>query len=153
MANTAKKRSFGTTMGVTSIIAILVILILIVFSALSITTSNADLRLSIKTAEATKAFYRADYDAERKLGEIHAEVVKGGDWMTAVKALDCTVEPAEAGQSVAFLIKIDENKDLNVELIVSPDGQIDCKEWQVVPSTEWTPDRDLNVITEFPLNR
>lgn len=152
-ANTkAKKRSFGTTMGVTSIIAILVILILIVFSALSITTSNADLNLSRKTAIATKAYYEADTNAERVLAEIHEEVSKGGNWINFVTPMVTSIEPSEGGQLVKYSVEIDANKDLSVELLVMPDGRIMRKEWRVMPSGEWTPDTDLNVITEFPLS-
>ena len=151
----AKKRSFGTTMGVTSIIAILVILILIVFAALSITTSNADLNLSKKTAVATKAYYEADTNAEKILADIHEKVSNSDDWVSAIyvqSVYQATIEPADGGQSVKYSVTIDENKDLHVELLVAADGKITRKEWRVMPSGEWTPDTDLNVITEFPLS-
>jgi len=65
MARIAKKKaSFGTSMGVSSIIAILVILVLVVFSTLSITTSKADLTLSQKSSDSIKAYYEADAIAE-----------------------------------------------------------------------------------------
>ncbi|MDR0874799.1 MAG: hypothetical protein LBN12_01170, partial [Clostridiales Family XIII bacterium] len=77
---TRKKASFGTSMGVSSIIAILVILVLVVFSALSIATSKADLVLSQKTSDSVKAFYAADASAEEILAAIAAEVETGKGW-------------------------------------------------------------------------
>lgn len=147
-----KKRTFGTTMGVTSIIAILVILILIVFSALSITTSKADLNLANKTAYATTVFYKADTAAERVFAEISDIVANGGDLQKKVDEIQGTIEEVPEGQSIKYEIKIDSNKELAVELIVASDGQMHRKDWRVQTFTEWNADKDLNVVTEFPAN-
>ena len=147
----ARKRSFGTTMGVTSIIAILVILILIVFSALSITTSKADLNLSEKTAIATAAYYKADTEAEKMLAKIYEAVNAGSDWIYEVEEIGCKVTQEDNGQLIAYAVKIDENKELLVNLLVTSDGKMSRTEWRVVPTSEWTPDTNLNVVTEFPV--
>ena len=128
-------------MGVTSIIAILVILVLVVFSALSITTSKADLVLSQKTSDSTKAFYAADSIAEERLAEISKAVKAERSWASAVSSLDCKVD----GSSISYTIVVDENRNLEVELSVASNGTITRELWQVVPSTEWVADDTINL--------
>jgi hypothetical protein len=145
MANNtnSKKGTFGTTMGVTSIIAILVILVLIVFSALSITTAKADLTLSEKTAAVTSEFYKADSIAEEKVGEVDAEVQAGAGWQDRLRDAGYAVRADAAGDIVAYEVEINENKTLKVELTIAANGQISRTLWQVVPTGEWEPDRDI----------
>lgn len=140
-AGTRKKRSFGTTMGVTSIIAILVILVLVVFSALSITTSKTDLVLSQKTSDSAKAYYIADSTAEERLAEIVGAINSGSGWQSKVSDMDCTVD----GNMVSFMIVVDENRNLEVNLRVASNGSITRELWQVVPSTEWVADDTINL--------
>jgi hypothetical protein len=145
MANNtnSKKGTFGTTMGVTSIIAILVILVLIVFSALSITTAKADLTLSEKTAAVTSEFYRADSVAEEKVAEVDAEVQAGAGWQDRLREAGYDVRAGASGDIVAYEVAINESKTLKVELAIAADGQIARTLWQVVPTGEWEPDRDI----------
>ena len=142
MAGGAKRKaSFGTTMGVTSIIAILVILVLVVFSALSITTSKADLVLSQKTSDSTKAFYAADAAAEERLMKISDTIKGNSNWTSAVRELDCKVE----GNMIHYVIVVDGNRNLEVDLKVAPSGAISRELWQIVPSTEWVADDTINL--------
>ena len=134
-----KKKSFGTTMGVTSIIAILVILVLVVFSALSITTSKADLVLSQKTSENVKAYYTADAEAEEKLAEVANAVDSNNDWASAVSAIGCKVD----GNMVYYTIVVDDNRHLEVQLRVASNNSISRELWQIVPSTEWVADNTI----------
>jgi hypothetical protein len=133
-------------MGVTSIIAILVILVLIVFSALSITTSKADLTLSEKTAAATSDFYKADSSAEEKVAEVDAAVKGGGNWRDKLSAAGYVINAGDVGDVVAYEVQINDKKILKVELAVSADGKISRTLWQVVPSGDWTADQDVDLI-------
>ena len=96
-AATRKRASFGTSMGVSSIIAILVILVLVVFSALSITTSKADLKLSQKTSDGVIAFFEADAAAEDKMAEAAAAIAAGGNWQASLRGLGCEVSSVSGG--------------------------------------------------------
>ena len=136
-----KKKSFGTTMGVTSIIAILVILVLVVFSALSITTSKADLILSEKTSDSTKAFYSADTLAEEILAEIAGIVKNDRNWSSKVSDIAGKVD----GDMVYYTVGIDENRNLEVALKVASNGDISRELWQIVPSTAWVADDTINL--------
>lgn len=128
-------------MGVSSIIAILVILVLVVFSALSIATSKADLVLSQKTSDSVKAYYEADALAEETMAQIAATVGDGKGWETKLTALGCDVQ----GDLVSYVMTVDENRNLDVRLRVKPDGSLVRELWQVVPSSEWVADDSINV--------
>jgi len=141
-----KKASFGTSMGVSSIIAILVILVLVVFSALSITTSKADLRLSQKTSASVKAYYEADAAAEDKFAEISAIFGQGSDWEKKLAAEGCAVSQTASGTVIAYTVPIDENRNLNIELTADSNRKLTRTLWQVVPANEWSPDNNLNLF-------
>ena len=141
-----KKASFGTSMGVSSIIAILVILVLVVFSALSITTSKADLKLSQKTSDGVIAFFEADAAAEDKLAEVAAAIARGGSWQAALRDLGCEVSSVSGGTRIAYTIPVDEYRNLDVELIANAGGSIKRTLWQIVPANEWVPDNSLNLF-------
>jgi Na+-transporting methylmalonyl-CoA/oxaloacetate decarboxylase gamma subunit len=128
-------------MGVSSIIAILVILVLVVFSALSIATSNADLVLSEKTSDSVQAFYAADASAEEIVAAVAAAAAEGKDWEAKIAPFVSSVD----GELVFYTVVIDKNRNLEVNLRVAPDGKITRELWQVVPSTEWVADDTIHV--------
>ena len=143
---TKKKASFGTTMGVSSIIAILVILVLVVFSALAITTSKADLRLSQKTSDGVKAYYEADSVAEDRMAEVAAVASSGsGNWAQELSGAGYTVSPADGGTLIEYTVPIDDNRNLNVRLFADESGKLTRKLWQVAPAKEWVADEKINV--------
>ena len=150
-----KQRAFGTSMGVTSIIAILVILVLVTFAVLSITTSQADLNLSRRTADSVQAFYKADSSAEQKYAQV-AEAVKTNPngWQNDVSGLgvkvsaDTTRAPlgAAVASTVAWTEPVDAARVLEVELTVVG-NKVERTRWQITPNGEWSPDKSLNVFT------
>jgi len=147
MARIAKKKaSFGTAMGVSSIIAILVILVLVVFSTLSITTSKADLTLSQKSSDSIKAYYEADAIAEEKVAEAAAAIAGGGDWRAKLAQSGYNISSAAEGELISYTVPIDRNRNLNVELLADKGGSLTRELWQVVPANEWVPDNKLNLF-------
>ena len=147
MARVGKKNiPFGTSMGVSSIIAILVILVLVVFSALSITTSKADLKLSEKTAGGIKAFYEADSAAEDRMAEVAAAIASGGDWRAELTGKGYDISQATDGTLISYKVSIDENRNLNIELLADGNGKLTRKLWQVKPAKEWIADDHLNLF-------
>jgi len=151
--------AFGTSMGVSSIIAILVILVLVVFSTLSIATSRADLRLSQKTSDSVAAFYKADTAAEDKMAEVSAiiaaETADSKDWRARLADMGCEVRAARndgdgaiGGYIIGYTIPVDEYRNLHVELFSSgSDGSLKRALWQIVPAGEWEPDESLRLYT------
>jgi hypothetical protein len=143
----SKKGTFGTTMGVSSIIAILVVLVLIVFAALSITTAKADLTLSRKTAESTTEYYAADSAAEDKVGEVAGLINSGAGWETKLgEGYEVTADGAS--KIVAYEVMIDDSKALSVRLRIDAGGAISRELWQVHSTTEWESKEDLQLIIE-----
>lgn len=132
-------------MGVSSIIAILVILVLVVFSALSIVTSKADLTLAQKTADGVMAFYSADAAAEDKMAEVAAAIQADDGWRASLSQNGYAISSATGGTLIAYTVSIDENRNLNVELLAGENAGLTRKLWQVVPAKEWAPDNNLNL--------
>ena len=135
-------------MGVTSIIAILVILVLIVFAALSVTTANADLKLSQKSADSTRNYYIADGTAEEKVAEIAGIVSQGGDYEAALQSMGYKISNDGTVQAVEFNVKIDNSKALFVRIIISGTGGLQRDMWQVRPTGTWTADTGTDLIIE-----
>lgn len=139
----AKKGRHGTPMGVPSIIAILVILVLVVFSALALTTSNADLKLSEKTAVSVRDYYEADSSAEIMMATAVKAVRTG---KTGGLPAGMALKKVDEGAQVVYNVPIDEGRELSVELLITEDGKVTRKLWQVITTAEWNPDMSLDVI-------
>jgi len=133
-------------MGVSSIIAILVILVLVVFSALSITTSKADLKLSQKTSDGVKAYYDADSAAEDKMAEVSKAIKTSSDWRADLARGGYTLSDSDEGTLIKYTVPIDDNRNLNVELLADSGGKLTRELWQVVPAKDWVPDDNVNLF-------
>jgi hypothetical protein len=129
-------------MGVSSIIAILVILVLAVFSALSLMTAKADLTLSKKTADSTIAYYEADAVAETVLHY----AAKGETPPSATDIINFSTESTDEGRLLSFSVIIDDERNLDVRVLIAADGQYHRQLWQVVPSGEWTASDDIKLF-------
>ena len=144
---TKRKTSFGTSMGVTSIIAILVILVLVVFSTLSVTTSKADLTLSKKTADSITAFYEADSKAEELLANIASTIAGDTNWQETLSTGGYEVAPGPNGNTlVSYVVEIDVNRNLNIVISVLPDKKLSKQLWQITPANEWVADGSINLF-------
>lgn len=152
------KRSFGTTMGITSIIAILVILVLVVFSTLSLVTAKADLNLSQKTADNIKAYYIADGNAEKIMAEfgdiINSEVTqeintgtRGTYASEFAKENNYEYESTDDGRLLKFTLQIDDSRKLKVEVLYDDKGRLKERQlWQIIPAEEWKEDNDIQLF-------
>lgn len=67
-----KKRSFGISIGSSSILVVFVVLCLTTFATLSLVSANADYRLSRKTADAAAAYYALDGAGEELVSDLAA---------------------------------------------------------------------------------
>ena len=61
------KKESGFSIGASSLLVIIVVLSLVCFAALSITSASADLRLSQKLADRTSSYYKACNEAQTTL--------------------------------------------------------------------------------------
>lgn len=70
-----EKRSFGLSIGSSSILMVFVVLCLTTFATLSLVSANADYKLSRKTADAAAAYLALDTAGERMLSDL-ADLLK-----------------------------------------------------------------------------
>lgn len=68
------KKTYGFSIGTSSILIIIVILCLVSFAGLSVVSANADYKLSQKLADRTTSYYRASSLANEKLAKLHHEL-------------------------------------------------------------------------------
>ncbi len=134
------------SVGITSLVVILTVLCLTIFSVLILSTAINEKRLSEKSAEALKNYYEAETycsDIANSLGKIWEEK---GDF-SELKAfatennLDCQLEENE----IYFLYQypIDENQALFVEISVGETFEV--KRWNVQATKEWVADQSLQI--------
>lgn len=71
-----KKRSFGISIGSSSILVVFVVLCLTTFATLSLVSANADYRLSRKTADAAASYYALDAAGEELVADVAAVLIK-----------------------------------------------------------------------------
>jgi hypothetical protein len=107
------KTAFGT--GIPTIITVMVVLMLAIFSILSFAQSNSELRLSNMSVETVELYYDADARAQEWLGELS--------------------QKGKAGNESA-LFEIDEKRTLDVEVSVDGRGNIKVLKWQTVVNSE-----------------
>lgn len=104
----------GVGIGLTSIFTVLLVLILSVFSTLSLFTARADERLSRANADAVSAYYAADAQACR----IEADFARSGE--------------AEREETIPMT----EIQSLRIRLRRTPDGSVERLEWSTVRTEE-----------------
>lgn len=97
----SKRRSFGISIGASSILVILVILTLVCFAGLSLASSSADQKLCRKLADRTEKYYEATSMAYADLCEASKKESAGAN-------------------SFSKLYEINENQSLQVEAIINP---------------------------------
>ena len=140
------KRNFGTTMGVTSIIAILVILVLVVFSTLSLITAKADHKLSQKTSDNIKAYYTADAKGEEIISQIAEIIASKGNAEKYAAEKNYKYQNTAKGTLVKFTIAIDSSRVLNGEVLFSSKGKAEKRLWQVTPAEDWEADNPIELF-------
>ena len=119
-----ERRSVPPAPGASALLVIFSVLCLTVLAMLSLSTVQADARLSDASAEAVAGYYAADYQAE----EILAQLREG------------TVPPGVQEEAGVYYYKctVSSTQDLEVEVRVEGDTYTVLR-WQMVPSGTWEP--------------
>ena len=135
------KRS-APAVGASSLLVIFAVLCLTVFAMLSLSTAQADKRLSDASAAAALSYYEADTEAERIFARLRAGELPDGVTVTTYAA---PVEGAELHGSIySYTCTISETQALQVEL-VEQDGVWTVVRWQAVSTTEWEADDSIDI--------
>lgn len=130
--NRSEKPPSVISTGTASLVLIFVMLCMLTFSVLSLVSAQADLRLSRKSAERTRAYYAAENAANDILIDILAARKRGLE-ADAVEGVYLT----ESG--CAYEVPLGEDQVLSVELAFAPEGGYDILAWRTVSAYDWAP--------------
>ena len=122
--------------GGSSLLVIFAVLCLTVFALLGLSTVQADRRLSDASAEAVRAYYAADVQAEKILAQLREGQVPQG---VAVNAA-----------FYAYVCPISDTQELQVQLRCSG-GTWEVLEWKAVSTASWETDDTITVWDGDPI--
>lgn len=122
--------------GGSSLLVIFAVLCLTVFALLGLSTVQADRRLSDASAEAVRAYYAADVQAEKILAQLREGQVPQG--------------VAVNGEFYAYVCPISDTQELQVQLRCS-DGTWEVLEWKAVSTASWETDDTITVWDGDPI--
>lgn len=145
-----RKKSYGISVGTSSILVIIVILSLVCFAGLSVVSANADYRLSRKLAERTTTYYQATSLAHNDLAlldetlrQIYAESNSVSDYEQKIKE--------SLSDSLTFSYFISDSQSLIVS--VNPiypantdDTLFTISQFQIVTTDEPALDTSLSLL-------
>ena len=132
-----KRQSFqAPVVGGSSLLVIFAVLCLTVFALLSLSTVQADSRLSDASAAAVSEYYAADCRAEEILARPRTGQVPEG---VRVKA-----------DTYSYTCPISETQELQVEVRIRENGW-EILRWQAVSTTQWNEDETLSLWDGEPL--
>ncbi len=129
MNNEKKSFRFPVT-GVSSLLIIFSVLCMTVFAMLSVSTANADDRLSQKAAQSVTDYYAADSQAEKIIAALRSGSVPEG--VTA------------DGDTYTFTCPASDSLELQVSVIISG-SDYEIVRWQMVSTAHWQNDDSLNL--------
>lgn len=144
--NREKKTRFAPpAVGGVSLLVVFAVLCLTIFALLSLTTVQANRRLSDAAAQAVQDYYAADCKAQAVLawlrtGEGRPELPEDFTVTTSV------IDYPDRSESVhAYTIPISDTQELQVEVRVAGAEDYEILRWQAAPSREWQADDSLEL--------
>lgn len=140
-------------MGTSLLLVIFIILCMVIFAVLSLTSAAKDMNYSEKNALRTTAYYTACNQAEHALAEIDSILCDNPDRASAIaqlESLDYIVvsEDADLTKTAMFHVAIDEDEALEVILGLQPEEnkQYQIISWKSISTASWTADQTLPVL-------
>lgn len=148
-----RQAKVGLGIGTASILMVFVILTLVTFAVLSLSSARADYELGSKTMEHAKDYYQAENAAEKKLADIDEILHSSQDQSSVMKVL-AKIDgfQSENGQTfINFKEKINSKQYLDIVIEIKLDKEknsltYEKKKWETVVSGDWTIDDDLPVF-------
>ena len=137
-----EKRALPPAVGGSSLLTVFAVLCLTVFALLSLSTVRADVRLADASAQAVSDYYAADCQAQEILARLRAgETPDGVTWSS----------PMEGGETeYSYTVSISNTQELQVEVLVWPDGRWSVQRWQAAAAGGWEIDEGLEVWDGTP---
>ena len=124
MKNFQKKKFLSSPMGDSFLLTIMVILMLVVFSVLSLSTSLRDYKYSQRMAEKTTAYYAANSKAYEIIEKIDGIITKSDDWESAWKEVSEETEVTvltrdEMSATVYYEVEVTKQQKLQVMITIN----------------------------------
>ena len=160
-----KKKSYpATNIGSALMLVVFLILSLVTFATMSLTTANNDYKLSRKIADRNTAYYEASNRAEELLQAIdgsmrYARYANPNDYITTALndiayLTEITIEIPPGGQRMptfSFTVPVQDQSVLKVTVEIQPldqvtDSYFRVLRWQEESLKEWNPDQSLKLI-------
>ena len=154
----SRKRGFPGA-GLSTVLLVFVMLCLIVFSVLSLSTAKADLEMSRKVADRTQDYYQAQSRASERLKEIDAVLAKQynenkENYLEAAREVlqqEDNLIVAEDGSEVVYTEAMNETQQLRVELQIQPPEEergtcVQILGWEAEQTGDWNADTGLPVM-------
>lgn len=125
-----KNKSFGISIGASSMLVIIIILALICFAGLSLASSNADYQLCLKLADRTQSYYGA-------VSRVYEQL-----------AQECQKEPSLQEDSISLNEAINENQQLCVDATIHSSDKLrySIQKFKIETITEEVPDTSLSLL-------
>ncbi len=136
-------------MGTSLMLVIFIILCMIVFAVLSLSSSLKDYDYSQKNAQRTTNYYEACNQAEKSIADIHQLLTSSSSFESALDKIEDLGYVAVSDDHLAqFHVAIDDNEFLQVVLDLKPANGDDYRiaTWKSVSSDEWDGNQTLPVL-------
>ncbi len=136
----AKKEGAPFGAGISSMLMLFVILCLTVFGVLAYMTARADNRLTLRSAEAVKAYYAADAEAEEILSRVDAA---GEDYAAVLREEGFSTVQEGERLTADLELPIEGTRVYRMQLVFT-DGEYEVTIRRMEDNTVWE-EEDLNV--------
>ena len=157
-----KKKSFPVTnIGSVSLMMIFIVLCLVTFATLSLSSATGDYHFSQKIATHNTLYYEACNEATSRLADIDkvledAYKNNSANYLTAASdKLNssglCSTASSKNVFTASYQVSVNDTKSLMVELTLNPtdklsDGYYRVTKWQEIDNEEWAGDNSLTLI-------
>ena len=140
-----RRTNFGMSIGTSSILLIFIVLCLVSFAALTLSSAVADQKLTQRSQEKTTAYYEACSVAEQKLASLDQD-------FAALYATGISQEEyyERLGETQSFTVAISDSQSLYIEIAIcypetDDDSYYEITSWQEITSSDLEYDDSLNV--------
>lgn len=154
------KRKFPiANIGSVSLLMIFIVLCMVTFAALSLSTSTANYHSACTLADHTTAYYKASNKAEEKLADIdlilercYQRSTDADSYYSLVKK-ELKLTDSTTPLTCSYQIAVSSSQNLSVELTINdPDAKesdgsfYQISRWQVIATSDWNADNSIKLI-------
>ena len=160
MTNIRKTSYPPITIGTSFLLIAFIILCMIIFSVLSLSSALKDVQYSQKNADRTSAYYEANNQAEQHLASIDALIHASDTFEACLEQLEANdsmtlyTDSAMAQAALTYTVSIDEDEALQVTLILHSKETGDSETaigytvaaWNTISTVDWNGNQSLPVL-------